>query len=227
MLRHFVDGSCFASHHNFLTCGHSARGSQGPAHACARSTFPHLEEESVSDLNLAKTRDRGGGCKEPGGSGSTTLLTHKAECWEQSCRSSRGLEPGGGCWGRALHSASLTFVDAVEGGLGALALGRLLTRLVAMDGMISFVIVGLLLRERHQAITSSRGANSSGEQNNNRKRRECLSLAPSVRTFSTGNRLLQFPCPVLAPLQRHVPHHRAMKMHWRQTISRIRRAAGG
>ena len=151
----------------------------------------------------------------------------KAECWEQSYRSSRGSEPGGGCWGRALHSASLTFVDAVEGGLGALALGRLLTRLVAMDGMISFVIVGLLLRERHQAITSSRGANSSGEQNNNRKRRECLSLAPSVRTFSTGNRLLQFPCPVLAPLQRHVPHHRAMKMHWRQTISRIRRAAGG
>ena len=227
MLRHFVDGSCFASHHNFLTCGHSARGSQGPAHACARSTFPHLEEESVSDLNLAKTRDRGGGCKEPGGSGSTTLLTHKAECWEQSCRSSRGSEPGGGCWGRALHSVRLTFVDAVSGGR-AWGLGtRSLATSAGGHGREMISIFGLLLRERHQAITSSRGANSSGEQNNNRKRRECLSLAPSVRTFSTGNRLLQFPCPVLAPLQRHVPHHRAMKMHWRQTISRIRRAAGG
>ena len=37
----------------------------------------------------------------------------KAECWEQSYRSSRGSEPGGGCWGRALHSVRLTFVDAV------------------------------------------------------------------------------------------------------------------
>lgn len=40
--RSSVHGSCIASHHRFLTCGHSARGSQGPDHACARSTFPHL-----------------------------------------------------------------------------------------------------------------------------------------------------------------------------------------
>ena len=150
----------------------------------------------------------------------------KAECWEQSYRSSRGSEPGGGCWGRALHSVRVTFVDAVSGGR-AWGLGtRSLATSAGGHGREMISIFGLLLRERHQEITPNRGANSSGEQNN-RKPRECLCLAPSVRTFSAGNRLLQPTCPVLALLQRHVPHHRAMEMRWRQTTSRLRRAAGG
>ena len=115
--RSSVHGSCIASHHRFLTCGHSARGSQGPDHACARSTFPHLPcPRGAVGRRVCfrpQPREDTGLCARSLAEVVRQCSPLKAECWEQSYRSSRGSEPGGGCWGRALHSVRLTFFDAV------------------------------------------------------------------------------------------------------------------